>query len=392
MRAVRVAMVCVVALLAPRWAAAQAGGDPPAAGGEKPDDGAAKQGDKKDGDQKKKRGKKHRGKKHRRGKKSAAGKDAASKDAAAGKDAAGKDAAGKDDAGADPASKEDDTELPPGVEATPPSTGGPGGAPTGTEENPHAPVTDFDRPVEVEATVAAPVVAVYPIERALRPITLPRRMTEVTLDAPNSFNPYVQSGLLGIHHGITREIQVGLRYGTGTLFDGEYFTGKTVAIDGEYQIFHWLSAQLAVPMMFDPYSVGVTVGAPMKFTVLDRLRFDIFRDLVTFKVSRFAPSVVDAAGNDAQVVADETNSVLEDGEINANAAASWQLQPNMSIEGRFGVKARDFEFQSDSPTMFDLGLIYSSTNKVDIGGRFGFADLNHTDNTFGLWLLAAIRI
>src|SRR6187431_1252380 len=103
-------------------------------------------------------------------------------------------------------------------------------------------------------------------------------------------------------------------------------------------------------MMFDPYSVGVTVGAPMKFTVTDRLRFDIFRDLLTFKISRFAPSVVDAAGNEALVLADQINSVVEDGEINANAAASWQLQPNMSIEGRFGVKGRDLEFQSDSPT------------------------------------------
>jgi hypothetical protein len=217
-------------------------------------------------------------------------------------------------------------------------------------------------------------------------------MTEVTLEAPNSFNPYVQSGLIGVHHGITGRIQAGLRYGTGTLFDGEYFTGKTIAVDGELQIFDWLAAQLSVPLMFDPTSAGVTIGAPMKFTVTDRLRFDLFRDLVTFKVSRFAPSVWDAAANEALVLADETNTIRPDGEINANAAASWQLQPHMSIEGRFGVKARDFEFQSDSPTLFDVGLIYSSSNMIDIGGRMGFSDLSHTDSTFGLWLLAAVRI
>ena len=84
--------------------------------------------------------------------------------------------------------------------------------------------------------------------------------------------------------------------------------------------------------------------------------------------------------------------MLEDGEINFNAGATWQLQPNMALEGRFGVKGRDFEFQSDSPTAFDLGLIYSSTSMIDVGGRLGFADLNHTDESFGLWLLAAIRI
>ncbi len=272
----------------------------------------------------------------------------------------------------------------------------PSDAPDGAEENPKAPVTpfdDFSKPKVATRVSAAPArPAEYPIERALRPITLPRRMTEVTLDAPNSFNPYVQSGVLGARHGITERIQAGLRYGTGTLYDGEYFAGKALSVDGEYQVFDWLAAQLSLPMLVDPFSMGVTVGAPMKFNPLPRLRFDLFRDLVTFKVSRFAPSVVDAAANDRQVQADEVNSVLEDGDIKLNAGATWQLQPQMAIEGRFGLRAPDFEFQSDSPTSLDVGLIYSSTNKVDIGGRFGFADLNHTDESFGLWLLAALRI
>lgn len=385
MSAVRIALLAFVVVLAPRWAEAQSAGE-----GDTARTGDQSSADKAEGRKANQRAKKSskatksqkatKGKKARKGEGEATGAEAPAAvqvdtDAPAGDAPSGGE-------------KTDDTALPPGVAATPGSPD----APTGSEENPDAPITDFDRPVEAEVARAAPVADDYPIERALRPITLPRRMTEVTLDAPNSFNPYVQSGLLGVHHGITNRIQAGLRYGTGTLFDGEYFTGKTVAVDGEFQIFHWLSAQLAVPFMFDPTSVGVTVGAPMKFTVQGRLRFDLFRDLVTFKVNRFAPSVWDAAANDALVLADATNTVLPDGEINANAAASWQLQPHMSIEGRFGVKARDFEFQSDSPTLFDLGLIYSSTNKIDIGGRMGFADLNHTDSTFGLWLLAAVRI
>jgi hypothetical protein len=296
------------------------------------------------------------------------------------------EAAAKDESG-DEAPPSDDPGLPVDDGPTP------SGAPVGAEENPKAPVTEFDEPVEVEAKVAGPAApAEYPIERALRPITLPYRMTEITIDAPNSFNPYVQSGLLGARHGITNEIQVGLRYGTGTLYDGEYFAGKAFSIDGEYQVFDWLAAQLSLPMLVDPYAAGVTVGAPMKFTILGRLRFDLLRDLLTFKLSRFAPSVVDAAYNDRQVQADEVNSVIDNGEINVNVGATWQLQPIMALEARFGVKGRDFEFQSDSPTAFDLGLIYSSSNKIDIGGRLGFADLNDTDTSFGLWLLAALRI
>ncbi|HKE20238.1 MAG TPA: hypothetical protein VKB80_35435, partial [Kofleriaceae bacterium] len=206
------------------------------------------------------------------------------------------------------------------------------------------------------------------------------------------FNPYVQSGLLGVRYGITDQIQAGLRYGTGTLDDGDYITGKTVSVDAEYQVFDWLAGQLSVPMMVDPFSAGITLGAPMKFTFIERLRFDLFRDFVTFKLSRFAPSVVDAAFDDRMVEADRTNSVIEDGEINFNAGATWQLQPQIAIEGRYGLRALDFELQTDSPMALDLGLIYSGSNKVDIGGRLGFADLNHTDRSFGLWLLAALRI
>jgi hypothetical protein len=271
----------------------------------------------------------------------------------------------------------------------------PSGAPRGADENPKAPVTEFQEFSQPEVEVRRPqppAPTEYPIERVLRQITLPERMTEVTLDAPNSFNPYEQSGLIGARHGITAEIQAGLRYGTGTLHDGEYFVGKAISVDGEYQVFDWLAAQLSLPMLVDPFSLGVTVGAPMKFTFFERLRLDLLRDLVTFKVSRFAPSVVDAEFNDAQVEADETNSVIEDGRINLNAGATWQLQRQIALEGRLGVQAPDFEFQSDSPTALDVGLIYSGSNKVDVGGRLGFADLNNTDESFGIWLLAALRI
>src|SRR6266545_938001 len=261
----------------------------------------------------------------------------------------------------------------------------------GAQENPRAPVTafeEFEKPKVVAQAKAPAAPVAYPIERALRPITLPRRMTEATIDAPSTFNPYVLSGLLGARHGVTRQIQAGLRYGTGTLRDGDYFAGKAFSVDGEYQVFPWLAGQVSLPILVDPFAMGVTLGAPMKFTFLDRLRFDIFRDFIAFKVSRFAPSVADAAFNDAQVQLDETNTALDDGEINLNAGATWQLRPDLAIEGRYGLKARDFEFRSDSPTLLDVGLIYSSTNKIDIGGRLGFADLNDADTTFGVWLLA----
>ena len=382
--AVRVAIaVLCLALFAPRWASAQA--SEPADKSASEEKAPAK-------------------KKAKKARKAAKKKAAKAEDAAKAEEPAKAEEAGQAEPRAKKGSKgkkgkkaasspDTDTDTDAAEPSPAPAPAMPSKDPTGEQENPRAPVTEFDKPkVEVQ-TVSPPVTReAYPIERALRPITLPYRMTEVTIDAPNTFNPYVQSGLLGVHHGITRQIQAGLRYGTGTLFDGEFFAGKTFAIDGEYQVFPWLAAQLSVPMMVDPYSVGVTIGAPMTFTFIDRLRIDLLRDLVTFKLSRFAPSVTDAAFDDRQVELEKTNSQIDDGEFNVDAAASWQLQPNMSIEGRFGIKARDFKFRSDQPTAFDVGLIYSSTSKIDIGGRLGFADLNKSDESFGLWLLAALRI
>jgi hypothetical protein len=334
MVAARIAVVCVMATVAPSWAAAQ-----------KPERGGK------------------------------AKASAAKKKKAAAKEAAKPDAASADDGGAP-----SDSPLP-------------SDAPEGAQENPRAPVTEFDevpRP-KVEAK-APPVPTTYPTERVLRPLTLHRRMAEVSLDAPSTFNPYVLSGLLGARYGITRQIQAGLRYGTGTLSDGEYFAGKAFSVDVEYQVFPWLAGQVSVPMLVDPFAAGVTIGAPMKFLLIDRLRVDLFRDFITFKVSRFAPSVSDAAFNDAQVATDEINGVLDDGEINLNAGVAWQWKPDLAVEGRYGLKARDFDFRSDSPMMFDVGLIYTSNRVVDIGGRLGFADLNDTDTSFGFWLLAALRI
>ena len=68
---------------------------------------------------------------------------------------------------------------------------------------------------------------------------------------------------------------------------------------------------------------------------------------------------------------------------------------NMAIEGRVGVRTF-FDSSTDStdrdPLLFDLGLIYSSSNKIDVGGRLGWSDVNRADESFGLWVFGAFRI
>lgn len=270
--------------------------------------------------------------------------------------------------------------------------------PSGMEENPGDPVTGMGEPAPEPTDDKKPVAqapAEYPIERALRPLTLPERMTEITFALPNTFNPYVQNSVLGAHHGITDQIEAGLRYGTGTLFDGEFFAGKAFALDVQYKVFEWLSGQLSLPFLVDPFAMAVTLGAPVRFTFGRKLAVVGGADLLTFKITRFIPSVENAALNDALVAADEVNTNLPEGELNLNGGVIYQHKPNIALDARIGLR-HAFESESDQTErdalLFDVGVLYSTSNKVDVGARAGFLDLNNADSTFGISLLAALRI
>ena len=281
-----------------------------------------------------------------------------------------------------------------------PSVGDPS-APAGSAENPNAPHTEFTAaPVEAHAQAQPASPQPYPIEQVERPLTLPRHMVEVTLTTPNTFNPYVQSEVLGAHAGYDDRLELGLRYGLGTLADGSYYGGKAFAIDGQYQIFHFLAAQMSIPMLVDPFSFGVTLGAPLKFTLFHKLALLFGRDLLTFRIDRFAPSIDNAAQNQAYADLDATNTALPAGDVTLNFDAIWQQKPNLALSAHLGIRLTINSTSDVSGTgstdrdalPFDVGLTYSTSNKVDIGGRIGFADVNNADKSFGLSLLAALRI
>ena len=65
------------------------------------------------------------------------------------------------------------------------------------------------------------------------------------------------------------------------------------------------------------------------------------------------------------------------------------LQRDAALDGAARLVARG----ADLPQALQQAAYRaSSSNMIDIGGRMGFSDLSHTDSTFGLWLLAAVRI
>ena len=273
---------------------------------------------------------------------------------------------------------------------------------TGEEENPTAPrVGDEgdDQPVVTTAKVAPEPRAPYPIQYVLRPNLLPKRMTEVTLDLPNKFNKYMQSFVLGAHHGVTEKLELGLRYNIGTFAEGgeggdnEFFTGKTVAIDAEYGIFSWLSAQLSIPMLFDPFSSAATLGAPMKFSLFEKLSIELGRDLFTFRINRLIPSVDNAAITEAYVAAEETGTDVPAAYFNIQGAFTYQHKDHMAVQARVGqsTSVDSDETTERNPLLFDLGLYYSTSNRFDIGGRAGWIDINDASETFGIYAFAAAR-
>ena len=327
-------------------------------------------------------------------------KDKGKKDDKAKKDDKGKDDKGKDDKAAAGGSAEAGAEfgasgeITGGVESTGTLEG------TGEEENPGAPVTGAGgTTVSTTAVVEPKVRGPYPIEYVHRPLTLYRRMTEVSLELPNSFNSYIQNAVLAGRHGVTDKIQLGLRYGAMSFvaIDGETetFGGKTFAIEAQYQVFDWLAPHLSVPMLVDPFSVAVSVGPHVQWTFFDKLLIFGGRDLFTFRINRLIPSVTSPYETSVFVALDETETDLPSGELNVNGGAAYQFQQNMAVEGRVGVRTF-FDSQTDStdrdPLLFDVGLIYSTSNMIDIGGRIGWSDVNRADETFGLYAFGAFRI
>lgn len=273
---------------------------------------------------------------------------------------------------------------------------------TGEEENPNAPRVGNDtdeQPVATTAKVMPEQHGPYPIQYVMRPNLLPKRMTEVTLDLPNKFNKYMQSFVLGAHHGVTDKIEVGLRYNIGTFTEGgdgvdnKFYGGKAVAIDFEYGIFSWLSGQLSIPMLFDPFSSAATLGAPMKFSLFEKLSIELGRDVFTFRLNRIIPSAENAAINEALVAADETGTDTPAAYFNLQAAFTFQNKENTAIQARVGqsTSVDSDETTERNPLLFDLGYYYSTSNRIDFGGRLGWFDINDASETFGVYLFAAAR-
>jgi hypothetical protein len=269
----------------------------------------------------------------------------------------------------------------------------------GTSENPGAPRLPGEENQTV-VVVAPPVVRTgYPIEEVLRPITLPAVTSEVGLDAHTRFDPFDLELGLRARYGITRQWQIGLRYLIGGVYDDPtsmdeataFNTGKAFGIDVTYLVFDWLAAHVTLPMYVDPFAMGMTVGAPMKFRFKDKVALVLLDDLIDVRFTKFVPSLVNEQQNEANRASYEVNGITSDGNINLKFGAIYQQKPNMAFRFNFFQSFVDFG-DDDNPTGIEGIVQYSPSADMDVSGRVGIDALDQADSTFGVILAAAYRI
>lgn len=261
----------------------------------------------------------------------------------------------------------------------------------GVDENPDAPATGGDT---AAVKVVAPVQARggYPIEEAARPITLPQNMAEVSIDPHMQVSPALATTALRARFGVTRQVQLGVSYVLGGLYDdpsttstkNSFHPGKTVGVDVTYLVERWIGVKLGVPAYVDPIAVGVTLGAPMRFRLGDKLTLGGMDDLLSIAVNKkFAPSFYQEGVNAAAAhTSDMSNTIQSRGALRFSGYGIYQYRPNFAFIGRLALLLEDFSVNRTDggggmTTSIRAGFQYTPKKLIDLGLSLGFDDLAH---------------
>ena len=255
----------------------------------------------------------------------------------------------------------------------------------GTNENPDAPKTGDGS--GSGAVVVAPVEkkSGYPIEESQRPITLPKNMSEVSINPHAQVKPFAGAMALRARYGITRQAQLGLTYLLGGAFDDPKTTetktgfhpGKAVGLDVTVLLQDWIAVRLGVPVYIDPVAVSLELGAPVKFILTDKLALGGLDDLLNIKIVKFAPTFYQEAQNAANAAGYASNTSLSPGSLRVSAYGIYQYKPNFAIIGRFGVEFSDFsDTLHSSSTFIRAGFNFSPRKFLDVGLSLGWDDLS----------------
>ncbi len=273
----------------------------------------------------------------------------------------------------------------------------------GTSEDPDAPKVIGEAPV-----IAVPQKEArsgYPIEDALRPITLPANMSEVAIDPHLNVDEFQATATLRARYGITRTIQLGLNYVLGSIYDDPasvtsdkvgFHPGKAVGLDVTVLLQDWIGIKVGVPVYIDPVAVSLQLGAPMRF-IFDRFTIGGLDDLLNIKISKFAPQYQNELQNAALAALYNTNTTQSRGDLRLSGYGIYQHKPNLSFSLRFSVIMDDFSSNRGDTgfggltTALRAGLLHSPKRFLDLGFGLGFDDLSKA-GSFGPNLFVAFRI
>lgn len=277
----------------------------------------------------------------------------------------------------------------------------------GRDENPDAPTgPDVDVALTVAPTVAKP--AGYPVEQALRPITLPASMAEVSIAPHAVVSPFAESDALRARYGITRQVQLGLTYVYGGFYDDPatdkrqygFHVGKAAGLDVTVLLQNWLAVKVGVPVYFDPVATSFQAGAPMKFIFGNKLAFGGLEDVMNIRITTFAPSLEFEQRNAVGAENNRNNTTQSRGQLRFSGFVEYQLESNLALIGRTGVETDlgaggggglGTDGSSGTRTFIHARAQYSPKPSLDVGGGLGFEDLAD-EGSFGFSLFLAVRI
>jgi hypothetical protein len=268
-----------------------------------------------------------------------------------------------------------------------------GEVPTGASETPGGPdsAVGMERPrVETAASDRPVRPEQYPMAVALRPITLYSGVFEAGAGAGLFPSPAAFTTTLRARYGITDQVEVGLRYALIGADENDTVSGKAMALDVVVGITEWAAAQLSIPVLVDPFAIGFTLGAPLKFRFGDRFALFVGSDLFSYRIKDFVPSVVDPRVNAARAQAVKVDTIVSSGNLRVIGGAIYQLEPHMAVAVDIGVTT---EFEKSENPELPLGgtFTYTFEDLLDLSARLGFDNIGE-GSTFSLTAGLAVRL
>ncbi|CAN5380030.1 hypothetical protein BH11MYX1_BH11MYX1_31950 [soil metagenome] len=292
------------------------------------------------------------------------------------------------------------------VEETPPSDM------NGTSENP-----DNPHAATIEEAPAATVPTVkkrsgYPIQEVLRPITLPRNTSEISIAPHFQASPFFANDAVHARYGITSKVQIGITYAYFGAYNRNVVdpaasskigvhSGKAFGLDVTVLLQDWIAVRVGVPFYVNPTAFGLQLGAPIKFTFGDKFAVGGLDDLLTLRLNKFAPSFYQEVYNAHAAQHETTNTQQSNGHLRFSFYGEYQQSEKLAFIGRIGIDSdlgatsggggAGTNSAAGTATFIRAGLQYSPRHWFDIGGSVGWDDLT-TLGTFGPQLFLALRI